>query len=58
VFRPTLAGGDLYAGQHLAAGDMYHGQPALSPASYPGYVISKDAVNAASAAAVPSVSIM
>jgi len=47
----------MYAGQHMAAGDMYRGQPALAAASYQGYIISKDAVNAAAAAAsVPPVS--
>ena len=56
-FRSTVAGGDMYAGQHMAAGDMYRGQPALAAASYQGYIISKDAVNAAAAAAsVPPVS--
>jgi len=47
----------MYAGggQHLAGGDMYRVQgPALSPASYQGYIISKDAVNAAAAAAAPA----
>jgi len=54
VIRLTVAGADIYPGQHLAAGgDMYHVQPAMSPASYQGYVISKDAVNAAAAAAAP-----
>jgi len=46
----------MFAGQHLAAGDMYRGQPAVSLASYQGYIISKDAVNAAAAAPVPPVS--
>jgi len=52
-----VAGADMYAGggQHLAGGDMYRVQgPALSPASYQGYIISKDAVNAAAAAAAPA----
>ena len=48
----------MYAGQQLAAGDMYRNQPAMSAASYQGYVISKDAVNAAAAAQVPPVSSM
>jgi len=56
VVRSTVAGGDVYAGQQLAAGDMYCGQPAMSVASYQGYVISKDAVNAA--APVPPISSM
>jgi len=56
--RSTVAGGEMYAGQQLAAGDMYRNQPAMSAASYQGYVISKDAVNAAAAAQVPPVSSM
>jgi len=43
----------MYAGQQLAAGDMYRGQPAMSVPSYQGYIISKDAVNAAAAATAP-----
>jgi len=59
VLRSTVAAGDVYAGQHLAASDMYRGQPAMSVASYQGYVISKDAVNAAAVAApVPPVNSM
>ena len=59
LFRSTVAGPDMYAGQQLAVSDMYRVQSAMSPASYQGYVISKDAVNAAAAAApVPPVSSM
>jgi len=58
VVRSTAAGGDVYAGQQLAASDMYGGQPAMSVASYQGYVISKDAVNAAAVAPVPPISSM
>jgi len=47
----VAAGADMYAGQQLHGGDMYRVQPAMSPASYQGYVISKDAVNAVAAAA-------
>jgi len=43
----------MYAGQQMGAGDVYRGQPVMSAASYPGYVISKDAVNAAAAVAGP-----
>jgi len=54
VFRSTCGGsGDMYAGQQMGAGDVYRGQPVMSAASYPGYVISKDAVNAAAAVAGP-----
>ena len=58
VVRSSVAGGDVYSGQQLAVpGDMYHGQPAMSVAgaSYQGYIISKDAVNAAP---VPPISSM
>jgi len=57
LLRSTVAGPDMYAGQQLAGGDMYRVQSAMSPASYQGYVISKDAVNAA-AVPVPPVSSM
>jgi len=60
VVRSAMAGGDVYAGQQFPANEMYAGQPmAMSMASYQGYVISKDAVNAATAAApVPPISSM
>lgn len=57
-----MPGADMYGtagGQHMAGSDMYRVQgPALSPASYQGYIISKDAVNAAAAASAPPVSSM
>jgi len=47
----------MYAGQQLATVNMYGGQPAMSAASYQGYIISKDAVNSAAVAApVPPIS--